>query len=128
RRPGALLLRCVRLSPDERRADPSAVARRLAALDDLDAVVVRVADEAEARAALAHRVRRPLGFDALFAEAGQRAVEILDADRDVAVAGAELVGAPVVVVRQLEDVLLVADREEVVRRFQLERRTRGARR
>ena len=47
------------------------------------------------------------------------AVEIVDADSDMAVAGAELVRATVVVERQLEHALLVADREEVVRRLAL---------
>ena len=46
-------------------------------------------------------------------------VEILDPDRDVPVAAAEVVAAAVVVERQLEHRLLVADREEVVRRLEL---------
>src|SRR3954453_21942603 len=53
------------------------------------------------------------------AGAPERAVEVVDADRDVAVAGPELVRAAVVVERQLEHRLGVAEREEVVRRFLL---------
>ncbi len=89
------------------------------ALDELDAVVVRVADEADPGAAFGHLVRRALGLDALLGELGERAVEVVDADRDVTVGRAQLVRAPVVIERQLEDVLGVADREEVVRRLQL---------
>jgi hypothetical protein len=43
-----------------------------------------------------------LGFDALLLEPGQRRVEIIDADRDMAVLGAKLVAAPIVVEGQLE--------------------------
>src|SRR4051812_16577646 len=82
----------------------------LAATDQLDAIPVRVADEAEEAAALAHLVRRPLRLDALLAEPRERAVEVVDADRDVAVAGPELVRAAVVVERQLEHRLGVAER------------------
>jgi hypothetical protein len=85
----------------------------LAALDELDAVLVPVADEADARSALAHAVRRALGLDpVLRGERRERRVEVVDAYGDMAVSRAEVVRAPVVVVRQLEDVLLVADREE----------------
>ena len=56
------------------------VPARASAPDELDAVAVRVADEAEEAAALAHLVRRPLRLDALLAEARERAVEIVDAD------------------------------------------------
>ena len=65
-------------------------------------------------------VRRPLGLDpVLVLQRREGAVEVVDADRDVPVRGAQLVGAAVVVVGQLEDVLVVAEREEVVRRLAL---------
>src|SRR4249919_724181 len=88
--------------------------RLSASPDDLDPILIRVAHEAEARAALAHRVRRPLRLDPLSLERVERPVEVVDADRDVAVAAAEVVRAPVVVERQLEDVLAVRQAEEVV--------------
>src|SRR5512146_296834 len=69
----------------------------LAPTDDLDPVVVRIADETEPRTALAHLVRRALGLDALLGQACQRAVEVVDADRDMAVTGADIV-APAVVI------------------------------
>src|SRR6266540_2380104 len=90
-----------------------------AALDDLDPVAVRVADEAQERAALAHAVRLPFRPDSLLAEPLERVCEIVDADRDMAVAGAELVCAAVVVERQLELLLLARKAEEVVRRLEL---------
>ena len=50
---------------------------------------------------------RPLGLDpVLVLQRRERLVEVVDADRDVAVPGAEVVRAAVVVVGQLEDVLL----------------------
>jgi hypothetical protein len=67
--------------------------RRPLALDQLDPVTVRVVDEAQPRATLAHTVRLALGFDPLLAQAGQRPVEVVDAYRDVSVRRAELVGA-----------------------------------
>src|SRR5204863_5431008 len=85
----------------------------------LDAVAVRIADEAKPRAALADGVRWPLRLDPLHREPLERPVKVVDADRDVAIARAELVRAPVVVIGQLEHRLLVAEREEVVRRLQL---------
>src|ERR1043166_7314580 len=78
-------------------------------------VAVRISDEKEPGAALAVSVRRAFGLDALRGELGERPVQVLDADRDVAVAAAEVVRATVVVVRQFEHRLLVADREETVR-------------
>ena len=74
----------------------------VAALDQLDAVAVGVAHEAQARAALAHGVGRLLGLDALPGQAGQRRVEVVDGDRDVVVAGAQLVGVDAEVVGQLQ--------------------------
>src|SRR5437588_2576862 len=72
------------------------------ALDQLDAVAVGVAHEAQPRAALADAVGRLLGLDALLGEPRQRRVEVAGRDRDVVVAGAELVAVDPVVVRQLE--------------------------
>src|SRR3954447_23106039 len=85
----------------------------------LDPITVRIVHEAEEGAAFAHLVRRLLRLDALFGEARERRVEIVDADRNVPVAAAEVVGAAVVVEGQLEHGLLVGDGEEVVRRLLL---------
>src|SRR5262245_4369125 len=88
-------------------------------LDQLDAVIVRIADEADARAALAYPVGRPLGLDAvLVLQRREGRVEVVDAERDVPIRGAQVVRAAVVVVGELEDVLLIAHREEVVRGFE----------
>jgi hypothetical protein len=57
-------------------------------VDDLDVVAVRVSDERQSRPALAHPVRRALGLDPLSREALQSAVEVVDADSNVAVARA----------------------------------------
>src|SRR2546423_4363934 len=78
----------------------SELRRALAGLgraDDLDAVAVGIADEAEPAASFAHLVRRALRLDLELLQTRKRPFEILDADRDVAVPGAELVGATVVV-------------------------------
>src|SRR6266498_4195396 len=72
------------------------------ALDQLDAVAVRIPDEAEPRAALAHGVRGAFRLDALLGEARERAVQIVHGDGDVAVAGSKLVGIDAEVVGQLE--------------------------
>ena len=97
------------------------------ALDQLDAVAVRVADEAEPRAALAYLVRLALGLDALGGQALERAVEVLDRQRDVPVAGAELVGVDAEVVGQLElGRVLTGDAEEVVRRLVADRQLAAA--
>ena len=72
------------------------------ALDHLDSVAVRIAHEADPRAALAQAVRRLLGLDALLGEVRQRGVQIVDGQRDVVVARAEVVGVDAVVVGQLE--------------------------
>ena len=72
-------------------------------LDDLDPVAVRVAHEAQPRAALAHRVGRLLRLDPLLGEPRERGVEVVGGDRDVAVAGADLVRLGAAdVVRQLQ--------------------------
>src|SRR5436305_4263314 len=74
-----------------------------AVFQQLDPVAVGVADEAQARAAVAHRVRRALVLDALFGELSERLVEVAGGDRDMAVAGAELIWLVVSnVVGQLE--------------------------
>jgi hypothetical protein len=46
-------------------------------------------------------------------------VEVVDADRDVPVPRAQVICAAVVVVGELEHVVVVAEREEVVRRLEL---------
>src|SRR5262249_42868845 len=113
-----------RLTPNDR--DPSIVARWEGAAesartgsDQLDPIVVRVADKAEPGGALADLIRRPFGLDALLREARARLVGVLDAGGDVPVGGAQLVRAPVVVEGQLEHAIVVAHREEVVRRLAL---------
>jgi hypothetical protein len=50
----------------------------------------------------------PFGLDALLRQSRERAVELVDCERDVAVADAELVGVDAEVVRQLEPVVAVA--------------------
>jgi hypothetical protein len=72
--------------------------------DQLDPVAVRVADEADpvALGTAAGAVRRLLRLDALGRELLEGAVEVVDGDRDVVVAGAEVVGVDPVVVGQLE--------------------------
>src|SRR5919197_3742362 len=73
-------------APPDRPVPPGALP-----LDELDPVAVRIAHEAEPRAAFAHAIGRPLGLDSLPGEPLQRPVEVVDRDGDVAVAGAELV-------------------------------------
>ncbi len=69
------------------------------ALEDLDPVAVRISDEAQPVAALADGVRRSLGLDPLLLELAECLVELCRRDRDVPVAGADLIrlGAPDVV-------------------------------
>src|ERR1700730_39175 len=71
-------------------------------LNYLDAVAIGVAHEAQPRAALAYRVGRLLGRDALRREALERRVEVIGRDRDVAVGGPDLVGVHAEVVGQLK--------------------------
>jgi hypothetical protein len=86
--------------------------------------VHRVAHEADARSARAYLVGRALRLDAVrVLEGRERPVDVLDADRDVPVRRPQLVRAPVVVVGQLEDVLRVAERDEVVGRSRSPSRT-----
>src|SRR5579862_601920 len=102
------------------RATTTAIAMRSsgsAAVDQLDPVAVRIAHEAEERAALAHAIRLTLRVYALRRELLERRTQVVDGERDVPVAGAEVVRAPIVVVRQLEHGRLAADRVEVVRRL-----------
>src|SRR3954470_4459609 len=91
-------------------------------LDQFHAVAVGIAHEAESGAALADAIWRLLWLDAALRELREHLVEVLDRDRDVVVARAELVGVDAVVVGQLqarpvaveahEDVdRLIADRE-----------------
>src|SRR3954468_9871725 len=93
----------------------------LPALDDLDAVAVRVAHEADPRAPLADAVRRLLRLDALVLEVLERRVEVRRGDRDVVVAGAELVGVDAVVVRELEAVVVAGQAHEDVDRLVADR-------
>src|SRR5581483_5755647 len=90
-----------------------------AALDQLDPVAVWVPDEADPGAAGAHLIRRPLRLDALLRQRRERRVEVLDAEGDMAVAGAEVVRPTVMVERQLELGVVAGRREEVVRSLQL---------
>ena len=94
----------------------------VAALDQLDPVLIRISDEAQQRAALADRVRRPLRLDPLLCELLERLRHVLDRERDVAVGGPELVGVDAEVVGQLElrDVL-AGNAEEVVHRLLADR-------
>ena len=71
-----------------------------AALDQLDPVAVWIAYEGDERATLAHLIFRALGLDSLGGQLVQRRVDVVHRDRDVAVAGAELVGVDAEVVRQ----------------------------
>ena len=66
-------------------------ARCSASLDQLDAIAVGVTDEAQPVAAIADRVRRPLGLDPLIGQTLERRVEVGRRDRDVPVPGADLV-------------------------------------
>src|SRR5689334_15481463 len=88
-----------------------------AAFDELDAVLVGILHEAEAVPSGAHRIRRPLGLDSLLLQPRERPVEVVDRERDVTVARAEVVRSPVVVVRELEFLVLAGHAEEVVRRL-----------
>src|SRR5579871_1970356 len=90
-----------------------------AAIDELDPVVVRVADEAEQRPALAHPVGLALGLDALVLQPREGFREVVHADGDVAVGGPHLVGPAVGVMGQLELLVLAGEGEEVVRGLEL---------
>src|ERR671924_1049231 len=94
----------------------------LPALDELDPVLVWIADEADPRAALADPVRRPLRLDPLSRQFVERRVEVVDGQRDVAVAGPDLIRVDAEVVRQFELGRVFAwDAEEVVDRLVADR-------
>src|SRR4029079_7160017 len=93
---------------------PRRGARLPPALDDLDPVAVRVPHEADPRAALADGVGRLLRLDPLLLELVERSVEVGRGDRDVVVAGAELVRVDAEVVGQLEAVLVSGQPHEDV--------------
>src|SRR5215207_3534927 len=93
----------------------------LALFDELDAVPVRVTDEAQPRAALAHGIGRLLRLDAHAGETLERAVHVLDGDRDVVVARAELVALDAVVVGQLEARAVAGQAHEDVDRLVADR-------
>src|SRR5918999_1902596 len=95
----------------------------LGALDQLDAVAVRVAHEADPRAlgAASGPVRRLLGLDALGCQPLERPLQVLHAERDVVVARAEVVGVDAVVVGQLEHRVLARQLHEHVGRLVADR-------
>src|SRR4051812_27076172 len=92
-------------------------ASELTGLNYLNSVAVRVADEADPVPALAHAVGRLLGLDPLLAQLRERRVEVGGGDRDVVVAGAQLVGVDAVVVGELEAVLVAGQAHEDVDRL-----------
>ena len=103
-------------------AAPAASSLVVAALDQLDSILIRIADEAQQRAALADRVRRPLRLDPLRGQLLERLRHVLDRERDVPVGGAELVGVDAEVVGQLElRQSACRDAEEVVHRLVADR-------
>ena len=87
------------------------------AVDQLDAVSVRILDEADARSALADAVGLSLRLDPLLGERSEGRVEIVDGVGDVAVGAAELVAAAVVVDGDLELCVVAGQGEEVVGRL-----------
>ena len=80
-------------------------------------IAVWVADEAESGAPLAHGVRRALGLDPLAGELLERPVEVVHCKRDVAVAGAQLVGVDAEVVGELQAVVVPWQAHENVDRL-----------
>ena len=90
-------------------------------LDELDAVTVGIAHEADARAVLAHRVGRLLGVDSLLGEPAERRVEVRRGDRDVVVARAQLVAVDAEVVGQLESRPVAGQAHEDVDRLVADR-------
>src|SRR6516225_2296883 len=84
---------------------PNLNSMRTAALpapDQFDPVRVGVLHERDPGATFAHLIGRPLGLDALFFQSGERAVEVVDTDRDVAIGRTELVAATIVIEGQLQ--------------------------
>src|SRR6187431_2605613 len=96
---------------------PGSVRANSSLLDELDPIAVRVADEAESGAPLSHSVRRALGLDPLAAELLERPVEVVHGERDVAVAGTELVGVDAEVVGELQAVVVPGQAHENVDRL-----------
>ncbi len=84
------------------RPSPNTVWVPFASLDQFDAVSVGIADEAEPRAAFAHRIGRLFRFDSLLFQSLECRIQVVHADGDVPVARSELVGVDAEVVRQLE--------------------------
>ena len=94
-------------------------------LDQLDPVAVGVAHEAQPVAAVADRVRRPLGLDSLAASRSSAPSRSWVEISDVPVAGADLVGLVTTeVVGQLEPRLgaVIGEAHEHVDRFVADRR------
>src|SRR5215210_4254916 len=111
-----------RPSPEESPSFPTlkmsvrcATASRLAP-DQLDPVAVRIADERDHRplGAAPGPVRRLLGLDAVGGQLLERLVQVVDQDRYVVVARAEVVRVDAVVVGQLEHGILVRQPHEHV--------------
>ena len=91
-------------------------------LDQLDPVLVRVAHEADPRAALAHLVGRALGLDPDARELLERGVQVVDGQGDVAVARADVVRAVLVFVPgQLQAVAVAGQAHEDVDRLVADR-------
>src|SRR4051794_26102298 len=87
-------------------------------LDELDAVAVRIADEADPeRRVGVDLVRRLLRVDALLGEVRELAVEVVDGHRDVVVARPQLVAVDAVVVGQLEARAVAREAHEDVHRL-----------
>jgi hypothetical protein len=94
----------------------------LGPLDQFNAIAIRVADEADPRAAFAHLIRRPLRLDALGGKLLERFVEVAHRKCDVPVAGAELIRVDAEVVGQLElGLVLARNAEEVIDRLVADR-------
>jgi hypothetical protein len=87
--------------------------------DELNPVGIRISHERDERTALPHLIGRSFRLDPLLLQAGKRRINIINADRDMAITCAELVRTPVMVVGQLEHIVRFTEREEVVRRFQV---------
>ena len=115
-----------RPDPTRRRRHQPRLAPSALLADQLDPVAVRVADEADAVAlgAAAGAVGGLLGLDAFGGEALEGAVEVVDGEGDVVVAGAEFVGVDAVVVGQLQARVLAGHAHEDVDRLVADRHPR----
>src|SRR5207245_2620624 len=100
--------------PSRRRRCTGRLVAAPAELDQLDLVAVRVLDERDLGAPMLHRPGLAHDPGPLGPQLVARAVDVLDADRDVPEAGTDLVALRVPVVRELEDgvVALVAVADE----------------